>query len=132
MSPFRAFYLDFYNKFYERSMVDMRKQKLLRPSSVFLLLFAFSMLVIGCWEDGESKVQEERVESKQLMKNDGLNAKEADAVVINTSGSELSQVFSVEDEIQLDEWMRLVKDIKSTLGEMEEVSNQVLQTSEPR
>ena len=110
----------------------MRKQKLLRPSSVFLLLFAFSMLVIGCWEDGESKVQEERVESKQLMKNDGLNAKEADAVVINTSGSELSQVFSVEDEIQLDEWMRLVKDIKSTLGEMEEVSNQVLQTSEPR
>jgi len=90
------------------------------------------MLVIGCWEDGESKVQEERVESKQLMKNDGLNAKEADAVVINTSGSELSQVFSVEDEIQLDEWMRLVKDIKSTLGEMEEVSNQVLQTSEPR
>jgi len=119
MSPFRAFYLDFYNKFYERSMVDMRKQKLLRPSSVFLLLFAFSMLVIGCWEDGESKVQEERVESKQLMKNDGLNAKEADAVVINTSGSELSQIFQVKDEIHLDEWLQLTKDIKLSLVEME-------------
>ena len=110
----------------------MKAQKYLRPCFVLLLLFTFSLLVIGCWEDGESKLQNERVESRQLMEKDGLNAKEADAVVINTSGSELSQVFSVEDEIQLDEWMRLVKDIKSTLGEMEEVSNQVLQTSEPR
>jgi len=108
------------------------KHQFLKPCFVFLVLFTTSMLVIGCWEDGETKVQNERVESRQLMEKDGLNAKEADAVVINTSGSELSQIFQVKDEIHLDEWMQLVKDIKSTLGEMEEVSNQVLQTSEPR
>ena len=76
-------------------------------------------MVIGCWEDGESKLQNERVESRQLMEKDGLNAKEADAVVINTSGSELSQIFQVKDEIHLDEWLQLTKDIKLSLVEME-------------
>jgi len=97
----------------------MKAQKYLRPCFVLLLLFTFSLLVIGCWEDGESKLQNERVESRQLMEKDGLNAKEADAVVINTSGSELSQIFQVKDEIHLDEWLQLTKDIKLSLVEME-------------
>jgi hypothetical protein len=110
----------------------MKKQRYLRSCFVFLVLFTFSMLIFGCGDNGVSKLQTERVESKQLKEESSAHANEADAVVINTSGSGLSQIFPVEDEIQLDEWMQLVKDIKSTLGEMEEVSKQVLQTSELR
>jgi hypothetical protein len=108
------------------------KHHFLKPCFVVLVLFAFSMLFIGCWEDGESNLQTERVESKQLMEKNGLNTNDADVVVISTLGSKSSQVFPVEDEIHLDEWTQLVKDIESTLGEMEEVSKQVLQTSELR
>lgn len=117
----------------------MKKQKFLKPCFVFLLLVTFSMLVFGCGDKGESKIQTERVEGKQLMENNSIHTNEADVVAglhathrheVNTSDSEVAQVFPIDDEIQLDEWMLLVKDIKSTLVEMEEVSKQVLQTSE--
>ncbi|MFQ5687157.1 MAG: hypothetical protein ACE5GV_10895 [Candidatus Scalindua sp.] len=110
----------------------MKKQKFLKPYFVFLLLFTFSMLVIGCGENSESKVQTERVEGRQLMKENSTHANEADVVVVNTSDSESSRVFPVDDEIRLDEWMQLVKDIKSTLGKMDDESKQVLQMSESR
>ncbi|KHE92267.1 MAG: hypothetical protein SCABRO_01983, partial [Candidatus Scalindua brodae] len=118
--------------FYERSEMSMKKQKFVKPHFALLLFFTFPMLVIGCVKNGESKVQTEGVESKQRMEKNGLNTNDADVVVINTSGSNSFQVSPVEDEIHLDEWMQLVKDIKSTLGEMEEVNRQVLQTNEPR
>lgn len=111
----------------------MKKQKFLKPYFALLLFFTFSMLVIGCGENSESKVQTGKVEGRQLMKeNSLLEANKADVVLINTSGSEASQAFPIDDEIHLDEWMQLVKDIKSTLGEMEEVNKQVLQMSGPR
>jgi len=110
----------------------MKKQMFFKSCFALLLFFTFAMLVIGCWEDGESKVQTERVEGKPLMDKNSLNANEAEVVVINTSGLKSSQVFAVEKEIKLNEWMQLVKDIKSTLGEMEKESKQVLQTSKPR
>ena len=94
-----------------------KKQKLLKAVFTFLLFCTFPMLVIGCGDKDVTKAKTEKIEGKHL-----LNANEADVVVINTSGSESSQVFPIDDEIQLDEWMLLVKDIKSTLGEMEEVS----------
>ncbi|MBC8550443.1 MAG: hypothetical protein H8D23_12430 [Candidatus Brocadiales bacterium] len=109
-----------------------KKQKFLKPHLALLLFFTFAMPVIGCVENGESKIQTEGVESKQRMEKNGLNTNDADVVVINTSGSKSSQVFPVEDEMHLDEWMQLVKDIKSTLGEMEKENRQVLQTGEPR
>jgi hypothetical protein len=95
------------------------RHRFLKPCFVFLVLFTFSMLVFGCWEDGETKVQNERLESRKLKEKDGLNAKEVDAVVINTSGSKSSQTFQVKDEIHLDEWMQLTKYIKLSLVEME-------------
>jgi hypothetical protein len=108
-----------------------KKQTFLKPRFALLLFFTFSMLVIGCVENGESKIQTERVDGRQMEKN-SLNANEADVVIVNTSDSESPPVFPVEDEVHLDEWIQLVNDIKSTLGEMKEVSKQVLQTSEPR
>jgi hypothetical protein len=110
----------------------VKKQISLKPRFVLLLFFTFAMPVIGCVESGESKVQTERVESKQRTKKNGLNTNNADVVVINTSGSKSSQVFPVEEEIHLNEWLQLAKDIKSSLVEMEKESRQVLQTSVPR
>ena len=95
-----------------------KKQKLLKSVFTLLLFCTFSMLFIGCGEKGESKFQTEKVEGKQLMEKNSLN----EVVKVNASDSEELQVFPVDDEIRLDEWMLLVKDIKSTLGEMEEVS----------
>lgn len=110
----------------------MKKQEFFKLCFAFLMIFTFSMLVIGCGENGESKFQTEKVEGKQPMEGGSNYTNEVEVVRVDTSGSEASQIFPVEDEIQIDEWMLLVKDIKSTLGEMEEVSKQVLQTSEPR
>ena len=111
----------------------MKKQEFFKLVFTFLLLFTSSILVIGCRDD-VAKVKAEKAEGKQLMKDNSENANEVDVVLINASGPETSQVFSVKvkDEIQIDEWIRLVKDIKSTLSEMEEESKQVLVTSEPR
>ena len=110
----------------------MKKQRYLRSCFVLLLLFTFSIPIFGCGDKRESKIQAEKVESKQRMEKNSAQVNEVEVVKVNASGSKSSQVFPVEDEIQLDEWMQLVKDIKSTLGEMEEVSKQVLQTSELR
>ena len=109
-----------------------KKQKLLKSVFTFSLFCTFSMLFFGCGEKDATKNKTEKVGGKQLLMKDSLSANEAEVVLINASGSEASQVFPVEDEIHLDEWMQLVKDIKSTLGEMEEESKQVLQTSKPR
>ena len=101
------------------NMVNMRKQKLLSPCFVFLLLFAFSMFFFGCGDKGELKILSEEVEGRQLMEENRLNDNKKGGFSINASGSQASQVF-IDDVIQLDEWMQLVKDIKSTLGEMQE------------
>ena len=110
-----------------------KKQKFLKPSFVLLLFFTFSILVIGCGDKDTTKANTEKTESKQLIEKNSLNANnEAEVIRVDASGTEGSQEFPVEDEIHLDKWMQLVKDIKSTLGEMDKESKQVLRTSEPR
>ncbi|KHE91654.1 MAG: hypothetical protein SCABRO_02592 [Candidatus Scalindua brodae] len=89
-----------------------RKQKLLKSLFTFLLFGTFSMLAFGCWEDDESKTQNEKVKGKQLMQMNNFNTNEADVV---------------DTEMQLEEWMLLVENIKFTLSEMEERSKPVLQ-----
>ena len=109
-----------------------KKQKLLKSVFTFSLFCTFSMLFFGCGEKDATKNKTEKVGGKQLLMKDSLNNHKLGEVVhnLNADGSEASEVFPVEDEIQIDEWMQLVKDIKSTLGEMEEESKQVLETSE--
>ena len=86
------------------------KRSVLKLCIALLLFFAFSMLFIGCGENGGSKVQTERVETKQPAENNSLDA----------------------NEIHLDEWRQLVKDIKSTLGDMDEIRERAEQVSKPR
>lgn len=83
------------------------KQTFLKPW--FALLLFFSLLVIGCGEKDKPKVQTERVEGKQEMGNNSTH-----------SNTELAQI---NDQIQFEQWQQLVKELKSTLGKMEEVSN---------
>lgn len=89
----------------------MKRQVHSRINIFFLLVITFSFCVFGCGEKEEKKMQTEKVEG-------------------TTSRPEVSQAFPIDDDIQLDEWMQLAKEINSTLSEMEEMGKKVLQTSD--
>ena len=81
----------------------MKKYMLFKLCFDFLLLFTFSMMVFGCRDKGESMVQTERVEDKQLMENNSIHTNKADVVAglhathrheVDTSGSEAAQFVS--------------------------------------
>lgn len=69
----------------------MKKQKLLKSVCTFLLFSTFSMLVFGCGDKGESKVQTERVEGKQLMEKNSAHTNEVEVIRVDASGSEAPQ-----------------------------------------
>lgn len=72
----------------------MKKQIFLKLCFAFLLLSAFSMLVFGCMDKGESKIQTGKVEGKQLMKENSIYTNEVEVIRVDTSNSESPQLLS--------------------------------------
>ena len=100
------------------------KQEFLKLCFAFLILFTFSMLAIGCGENGESKVQTGKVEAKQLMDTNVTFASkdstdEGTSAEINTS-----QTIQINDQIQIEQWRQLAEELKTTLGDIKVIAEQ--------
>ncbi len=101
-----------------------KKQKLLKSVFTFLLFCTFSMLFFGCGKNGESKVQSERVEAKQLM-DTNITFASKDSTDEDTSPEiNTSQTIQTNDQIQMEQWRQLLEDLKSTLGDIKEGTEQ--------
>jgi hypothetical protein len=79
-----------------------KKHRFLKPFFALLLFFAFSMLVFGCGNKGESRGQTKKVEGKQLMEGSSAYIKEVTVAClsethrheVNASDSEVVQFLS--------------------------------------
>jgi hypothetical protein len=104
----------------------MKQQEFFKLWLMFLMFFTSSMLIFGCGnkQDGEfaSDKDTQVTEENIAVNKKGLELKD----------DEESMLHSSLNQIDLDKWKQLVEDLKNALGEMEEVSKEVLQTSERR
>jgi hypothetical protein len=91
---------------------------------LFLILLVSFMFVYGCGEKGKSSIQPKTVEREHLMEMDSKYPKEINVVKDAPSGSESLQAVPINDQIQMEQWKQLLKDVKSTLGDIKEVTEQ--------
>ena len=89
-----------------------------------LLFLPLLILVIGCERKSKIDNHVNIVEDKQLMGNntvyDSRDSREKDtSSEINTS-----QTIQIKDQIQMEQWRQLIGDIKTTLSDINESTEQ--------
>jgi hypothetical protein len=107
------------------------KQKFLKPCLVLLLLLSFSMLVIGCGKNGESKAQVEK-EGKQITEKNIANTSVENTVEVSTPKMTKSHSYYTnrcetsfvptppkQKRLQMEEWKQLLGDLRNVLGDIQ-------------
>ena len=102
----------------------MKKQISLKLCLVFLLLSIFSMLVVGCKDEDATKFKIEKSKVEQLMENSITYTSKDGTGEDASSEIDTSQTALIKDQIQTEEWKQLLKDLKSTLGNIREDAEQ--------
>jgi hypothetical protein len=101
-----------------------KRQIFLNPCMALLLFLPLLILVIGCERKSKIDNHVNIVEDKQLMGNntvyDSRDSREKDtSSEINTS-----QTIQIKDQIQMEQWRQLIGDIKTTLSDINESTEQ--------
>ena len=87
-----------------------KKYKFLKPCIALLLFFAFSMLVVGCGKNGESKAQ--------ITEENIANTRTESVTEVSAPKMSTSQKPPINDQIQMEQWAQLIGDIKTALGDI--------------
>ncbi len=102
----------------------MKRQVHSRANIIFLLFITFSFCAFGCGEKGEAEIQTEHIEDKLSMEKDSNYINEVNAAENNTPDVEVSQAVPVSDQMQFEKWKQLVEELKTTLGDIKDGTEQ--------
>jgi hypothetical protein len=102
----------------------MKKQISLKLCLVFLLLSVFSMLVIGCKDEGATKFKIEKGEVKQLMENNIAYTSKGSIDEDASTDINTSQTAPINNQIQMEQWRQLIGDLKTALADIREDDEQ--------